>query len=459
MLVAILTPARAFSDDIYAAVRSDDLERVKAIVKSDPRAVADKDEQEKTPLHYAAAKGEKEIAEVLLGAGADVNALDGHRRTPLHLAASNGSVELVEVLLAHGAQINAVDDADWTPMHTAVLEGQGQVVAILQKYGGIDQANPSEKREVAVPTEQSVTLDPMNSIIEMSKDGLFPEVRKLLEKDPDLALSRDEHGATALNYAAANGHTEVASVLIEYGADVDARDERGMTPLHWAAKENQVGMVEFLLSHRASPDAKDEFGQTALDIAKSQGSREIAHLLQEHLQTAGPIVGQGSVAKSRGPEAAHSLPQSLSMTASARKEATDWETATSGGTQQAYIDFFLAHPKSERLTVLTGGIGWSGDAGRDTQGNLTLGNIYVGGDTIKSVSTEEFVMLGLGRVTQQGDHTSMTFRRDQNGAYRSAKSAVVLIKDSYVLACFEIEGPDQTRVQVGSAPQTLCEDY
>ena len=42
-----------------------------------------------TPLHYAAQKGHKEIIELLITNGADLNAKTGRGTTPLHLAAAN----------------------------------------------------------------------------------------------------------------------------------------------------------------------------------------------------------------------------------------------------------------------------------------------------------------------------------------------------------------------------------
>ena len=61
------------------------------------------------PLHLAAGKGPREIVELLIAGGADVNARDDIRVNPLYGASEGGYNYIVELLLAKGADVNAKD--------------------------------------------------------------------------------------------------------------------------------------------------------------------------------------------------------------------------------------------------------------------------------------------------------------------------------------------------------------
>ncbi len=90
-------------------VNSNDLAKVKALLKENPDLVFSQNEVGWTPLHVAAALGHKDVAELLLGNGADVNAQDKKGRTPLDGAAKNGHKAVAELLMGHGAVVSIHD--------------------------------------------------------------------------------------------------------------------------------------------------------------------------------------------------------------------------------------------------------------------------------------------------------------------------------------------------------------
>lgn len=94
-----------------------------------------------TPLHEAASRGNKAIAELLLKAGADVNARDRNGSTPLHRAVANKHLETAEFLLTHHADPNAKDDSGQTPLHDAVLNGTQDLAELLLA----NKADPNER--------------------------------------------------------------------------------------------------------------------------------------------------------------------------------------------------------------------------------------------------------------------------------------------------------------------------
>ena len=58
-----------------------------------------------TPLHLAAKYGHKEIVEILIANGADINAKDDDGETPLHKAAWERHEEIAKFLISHGADV------------------------------------------------------------------------------------------------------------------------------------------------------------------------------------------------------------------------------------------------------------------------------------------------------------------------------------------------------------------
>ena len=90
-------------------------------------------------------------------------------------------------------------------------------------------------------------------------------------------------GATALHFAANNGHAgAVRSLLAARGgqAAVDARDNDNETPLHRAAYHSHTAAVQELLEAGADASLKSNRGQTALELAVSKGRHEVAALLR-----------------------------------------------------------------------------------------------------------------------------------------------------------------------------------
>ena len=88
---------------------------------------------EQTPLEIAAYCGNKQIAELLITKGADVNAKTDIGNTPLHTAANEGHKEIVELLIANGADVNAKSRFGVTPLNAARKQ---EIADLLRKHGG-----------------------------------------------------------------------------------------------------------------------------------------------------------------------------------------------------------------------------------------------------------------------------------------------------------------------------------
>ncbi|KZV72363.1 ankyrin, partial [Peniophora sp. CONT] len=98
-------------------------------------------------------------------------------------------------------------------------------------------------------------------------------------------------GWTALHWAASNGHTDIARVLLSHGALVDDIAEDGGIPLHLAAYNGHLDVLRVLLEHRtvdgsdtvvAQCSNRDKDGQIALHDAARQGHSEVCRVLLDH---------------------------------------------------------------------------------------------------------------------------------------------------------------------------------
>lgn len=58
-----------------------------------------------SPLHWAAARGHKDVVELLVANKIDINAKDNDGETPLNLAGKQGQLEVVQWLREHGGHI------------------------------------------------------------------------------------------------------------------------------------------------------------------------------------------------------------------------------------------------------------------------------------------------------------------------------------------------------------------
>ncbi|MEA5466671.1 ankyrin repeat domain-containing protein [Leptothoe sp. PORK10 BA2] len=109
--------------------------------------------------------------------------------------------------------------------------------------------------------------------------GDVENVRSQLQQGTDPNLVHNTN--TALTYAARDGFTEIALVLIDHGADVNWIDGEGVTPLILAAFKNHLDLVQLLLAHGADPTVKDQWHRTALDYALRRGEADpIVQLLR-----------------------------------------------------------------------------------------------------------------------------------------------------------------------------------
>jgi ankyrin repeat protein/Mg2+ and Co2+ transporter CorA len=128
------------------------------------------DEGKRSPLHWAASTGKKELCEMLLTRQriprANVNAVEIRQKTALHLAVTHGRDDIIELLLVYGANIMAKSDGSWTALHNACEYGSVKIVRILLTAGADVNAKTLNGTTPLHVAAQAGHLDVVNCLLE-----------------------------------------------------------------------------------------------------------------------------------------------------------------------------------------------------------------------------------------------------------------------------------------------------
>jgi ankyrin repeat protein len=158
-------------------------------------------------IHAAAYVGHIALTKRLLDSGTDVNQRDQENCTPLYYAALGGNADIVELLIAHGATVNIrKKGSDWkpTPLHAAAWGGETEVVRFLLAQGAdIHAENPGGQEVLHVACRYG-----------------HADVAALLIAAGANVNSREEFVSAPLRLAGIYGHQDVVELLLSEGADV-----------------------------------------------------------------------------------------------------------------------------------------------------------------------------------------------------------------------------------------------
>lgn len=185
-------------------------------------------------LMYAAKRGDCAMLQLLLAAGAAIGQADPEQRTALHHAAMQGKEEAVALLLDRGAALEHQDAEGNTALLLAVVSGHATVTGLLVERG----ANAAH----------------------VNRTGVFP-LCYLLSKAVTVALlqkpvnlqQQSAQRSTALIAASANGECEIATLLLDHGADINFCGNKGATALSVAIRAKRDNVVKLLLDRGADP--------------------------------------------------------------------------------------------------------------------------------------------------------------------------------------------------------------
>ncbi|KAF6716581.1 B-cell lymphoma 3 protein [Oryzias melastigma] len=196
------------------------------------------DEDGDTALHIAVVQGNyaivSKLIQLLLCARRGLDIYNNLRQTPLHLAVITKQPNIVDALLGSGADPAALDRHGQTALHLCCEYDQRDCLSAL-----LSRASSSPCLEV-----------------------------------------RNFEGLTPLHMAVQQGHQDLAKMLLDAGADINAMDiKSGQSPLVHAVESNNAGMVHFLIENRCDVNRQSYSGNTALHVACGRGQVDIVRVL------------------------------------------------------------------------------------------------------------------------------------------------------------------------------------
>lgn len=251
------------------------------------------------PLLQAIIDGREEVAQTLLLAGADPNTTNDKGTSALIVASFSGLQDTALTLIAAGADPNAADQQGRTALIYAAGKGNPEIVKLLlaagAKVNAADKDNLNALMNAATNGNTEVVnlllkagseknrlkQDAWSALMLASYHGHTDVVKALISARASVNLASKADGWTALMSAAANGHTEIIKLLLKAGAQVNARNKTGASALMVAAAYGHTDAVKALLKAGANVTYKDNNKKSALDYTKTNDNAELTALLKK----------------------------------------------------------------------------------------------------------------------------------------------------------------------------------
>jgi ankyrin repeat protein len=185
------------------------------------------------------------LEDALKDGDTNINGVDINNKTPLHWAAARGDIATTKLLLQYGADPN---------------QGMSPLIPVCH-HGYFDVANELVDHGAAINLRELDGYTPLAASCRIASGTAFALKLLKMGHSPNYF---DEYGSTPLRDACERGMIETMRVLIENGADVNMVNNKCRSPLWEAIYQGQKAAVTLLLDSGASLEYIDVRGLTTL---------------------------------------------------------------------------------------------------------------------------------------------------------------------------------------------------
>lgn len=291
--------AHKFNPVTWAILEDASTEIVLFLLKCTGNDVNLKAHDGRTPIFWAAYRGNVALMQELIKNGATLNVVDDHGMSVVNFAASTGqtATELYELCVKNGVQFpNEKTPEGATPLLLVIpyLKNPSEIDYFTQK--GLKLSHTDEAGNNAFTYAARTGNEVMLTFLK--EKGLNPkanndaamlfackgtrnnpnnvETFQLLEKLGVSPTAEDREHQNALHYLSSSSRdTTVYQYFLSSGVDLHQRDVHGATPLLKAVASNSSEVIHFLLRSGALPTAMNSTGENALHIAVKRGDSRI----------------------------------------------------------------------------------------------------------------------------------------------------------------------------------------
>ena len=309
--------AAKWGSDLHDAAYNDHLAIAKILVDGGGQ-VDLPNNSGRTPLYYAALKGNLGMVDYLLSEGADPNFPDDDKLAPIHVCFSSTndhSMAMLDLMIKHNGNVMLEDELGKVPMNYAITKG---VLPLVEKLAtGTDMAHTTNTGDTfliqAVRQKHGSLIeyflthlidDHINTTNKKGSSALtvavlnkdFPTVSSLLSKGANPNVGH-AHGLSNLAYATIASTGKIMDILMRNGADLDFVSKEGLSSISLAVLNCDAGRTNLLLGQSANANIGKPEGHSNFYHAILKGKLDIAKSLHQHNADINEVMDKGELGK------------------------------------------------------------------------------------------------------------------------------------------------------------------